>query len=179
MDLVRSPPPSLCVDQHRRTDSPPPSSPPARGWTKAGGGAGASGAAVMAASRAGTLNRMLDDDSDASDLEVDADPFDQEGGVRFKAIDLNDIGQAPGEEDEMTPLVLPRDPKVLRTKIKRLKERKGARAKREGAFQFSPLSRCPPRTDLLGLFPQPLSSPSVKAASRLTRPSLARPPATR
>ncbi|GAA5870840.1 hypothetical protein JCM8547_001721 [Rhodosporidiobolus lusitaniae] len=96
---------------------------------------GASGAAVMAASRAGTLNRMLDDDSDASDLEVDEDPFAEEGGVRFKAIDLNDIGTAPGEEEEMTPLVLPRDPKVLRTKIKRMKERKGERAKREAAEQ--------------------------------------------
>jgi hypothetical protein len=116
------------------------SSSKARGWGGRAGGAGASGAAVMAASRAGTLNRMLDDDSDASDLEVDADPFDQEGGVRFKAIDLNDIGTAPGEEEEMTPLVLPRDPKVLRTKIKRLKERKGARAKREGAFFCLPLS---------------------------------------
>ncbi|GAA6028530.1 hypothetical protein JCM8097_007266 [Rhodosporidiobolus ruineniae] len=92
---------------------------------------GNSGAAVMAASRAGTLNRMLDDDSDASDLEVDADPYDEEGGVRFKAVDLNDIGQTAEEQEGMTPLVLPRDPKVLRTKIRRLKERKVERAKKE------------------------------------------------
>ncbi|BGP17697.1 hypothetical protein JCM10213_005275 [Rhodosporidiobolus nylandii] len=103
---------------------------PPRAWGPRAA-AGASGAAVMAASRAGTLNQMLDDDSDASDLEVDDDPYDAEGGVRFKAIDLNDIGTAPGEEEGMAPLVLPRDPKVLRTKIKRLKERKVERAKRE------------------------------------------------
>ncbi|GAA5821158.1 hypothetical protein JCM3770_005697 [Rhodotorula araucariae] len=97
--------------------------------------AGASGAAVMAASRAGTLNRMLDDDEDASDLEVDDDPLDGDGAVRFKAVDLNDIGaEAAGGADgdeAMTPLTLPRDPKVLRTKIRRLQERKVERLKKE------------------------------------------------
>ncbi|GAA5906211.1 hypothetical protein JCM6882_006077 [Rhodosporidiobolus microsporus] len=111
---------------------------PPRAWG-AKPAAGASGAAVMAASRAGTLNRMLDDDSDASDLEVDADPFDEEGGVRFKAVDLNDIGLsavgANGEEEGVAPLVLPRDPKVTRTKIKRLKERKVERMKKEAREQ--------------------------------------------
>ncbi|GAA5852065.1 hypothetical protein JCM9279_005046 [Rhodotorula babjevae] len=113
-------------------------------------GAGASGAAVMAASRAGTLNRMLDDDSDASDLEgggygSDAGGCGGGGGSgdegahvrRFKAVDLNDIGAEPGggardgEDEAVTPLTLPRDPKVLRTKIRRLQERKNERAKRE------------------------------------------------
>ena len=92
----------------------------------------------MAASRAGTLNRMLDDDEDASDLEVDDDPLDGDGGgVRFKAVDLNDIGGETGAgadgDEAMTPLTLPRDPKVLRTKIRRLQERKIERLKKEGA----------------------------------------------
>ncbi|BGP33391.1 hypothetical protein JCM10296v2_005191 [Rhodotorula toruloides] len=97
--------------------------------------AGASGAAVMAASRAGTLNQMLDDDEDASDLEVDDDPYDEAGGLRFKAVDLNDIGSAEKREgdDGMAPLTLPRDPKVLRTKIRRLQERKQERLKKEAA----------------------------------------------
>ncbi|GEM08744.1 hypothetical protein Rt10032_c06g2761 [Rhodotorula toruloides] len=97
--------------------------------------AGASGAAVMAASRAGTLNQMLDDDEDASDLEVDDDPYDEGGGLRFKAVDLNDIGAAEKKEgdDGMAPLTLPRDPKVLRTKIRRLQERKQERLKKEAA----------------------------------------------
>ncbi|GAA6021641.1 hypothetical protein JCM10207_008094 [Rhodosporidiobolus poonsookiae] len=112
--------------------------------------AGASGAAVMAASRAGTLNRMLDDDSDASDLEVDGDGATEEGGVRFKAVDLNDIGLEGGEEG-LPPMVLPRDPKVLRTKIKRLQERKQERlkkearekAKSEGIVKTEPLDTTP------------------------------------
>ncbi|PRQ77577.1 RNA polymerase III RPC4-domain containing protein [Rhodotorula toruloides] len=97
--------------------------------------AGASGAAVMAASRAGTLNQMLDDDEDASDLEVDDDPYDEAGGLRFKAVDLNDIGSAEKRvgDDGMAPLTLPRDPKVLRTKIRRLQERKQERLKKEAA----------------------------------------------
>ncbi|GAA5843990.1 hypothetical protein JCM11251_005935 [Rhodosporidiobolus azoricus] len=111
---------------------------PPRAWGAKPTG-GASGAAVMAASRAGTLGRMLDDDSDASDLEVDADPYDTEGGVRFKAVDLNDIGLSAigpnGEEEGVAPLVLPTDPKVTRTKIKRLKERKVERAKKEAREQ--------------------------------------------
>ncbi|BGP41444.1 hypothetical protein JCM10449v2_005425 [Rhodotorula kratochvilovae] len=108
---------------------------PPRAWG-ARPSAGASGAAVMAASRAGTLNRMLDDDEDASDLEVDDDPLDGDGGgVRFKAVDLNDIGGETGAgadgDEAMTPLTLPRDPKVLRTKIRRLQERKVERLKKE------------------------------------------------
>ncbi|GAA5904777.1 hypothetical protein JCM8208_001351 [Rhodotorula glutinis] len=107
-------------------------------------GAGASGAAVMAASRAGTLNRMLDDDSDASDLEGGGGSGGSGGSGdegahvrRFKAVDLNDIGgdqgagARDGEDEAVTPLTLPRDPKVLRTKIRRLQERKAERVKRE------------------------------------------------
>ncbi|GJN90230.1 hypothetical protein Rhopal_003229-T1 [Rhodotorula paludigena] len=95
---------------------------------------GNSGAAVMAASRDGTLGRMLDADSDASDLEVDADPLDDASAVRLKAIDLNDIGLAAGGaagDEGMPPLTLPRDPKVLKTKIRRLQERKQERLKKE------------------------------------------------
>lgn len=106
----------------------------------------------MAASRAGTLNRMLDDDSDASDLEVDdagagGSGGEGEGGApvrRFKAVDLNDIGAEPGgagEDEAVTPLTLPRDPKVLRTKIRRLQERKAERLKREGESSSSSSSR--------------------------------------
>jgi hypothetical protein len=93
----------------------------------------------MAASRAGTLNQMLDDDEDASDLEVDDDPYDEAGGLRFKAVDLNDIGSAEKREgdDGMAPLTLPRDPKVLRTKIRRLQERKQERLKKEGEFSHT------------------------------------------
>ncbi|GAA5983417.1 hypothetical protein JCM11641_007842 [Rhodosporidiobolus odoratus] len=118
---------------------------PPRAWGPKTG-AGASGAAVMAASRAGTLGQMLDDDSDASDLEVDADPFDEEGGVRFKAVDLNDIGTGAGEEEGMGPLVLPRDPKVLKTKIKRLKERKAQRASKEASEKAKREGRVEERT---------------------------------
>lgn len=92
----------------------------------------------MAASRDGTLGRMLDADSDASDLEVDADPLDDASAVRLKAIDLNDIGLATAGgaagDEGMPPLTLPRDLKVLKTKIRRLQERKQERLKKEGAL---------------------------------------------
>lgn len=168
-------------------------------------GAGASGAAVMAASRAGTLNRMLDDDSDASDLEGGGGyGSDAPGGGgsgdegahvrRFKAVDLNDIGAEPGggardgEDEAVTPLTLPRDPKVLRTKIRRLQERKAERAKREGASCL--LS--PARSDL-SLFsaarrtdsPSSLAraqldtQPRRKASSSPSRPTTPSPPRPR
>ncbi|KWU41539.1 hypothetical protein RHOSPDRAFT_27557 [Rhodotorula sp. JG-1b] len=87
----------------------------ARAWGARPAAGGSSGAAVMAASRAGTLNQMLDADSDASDLEVDDDPLLDEGSgaLRFKAVDLNDIGTVTSPDDTtLPPLTLPRDPKV-------------------------------------------------------------------
>ncbi|TKA55522.1 hypothetical protein B0A53_02698 [Rhodotorula sp. CCFEE 5036] len=88
---------------------------PPRAWGARPAAGGSSGAAVMAASRAGTLNQMLDADSDASDLEVDDDPLLDEGSgaLRFKAVDLNDIGTVTSPDDTtLPPLTLPRDPKV-------------------------------------------------------------------
>ena len=107
----------------------------ARAWGARPAAGGSSGAAVMAASRAGTLNQMLDADSDASDLEVDDDPLLDEGSgaLRFKAVDLNDIGTVTSPDDTtLPPLTLPRDPKVVRTKIRRLQARKTERLKKEG-----------------------------------------------
>ncbi|BGP56461.1 hypothetical protein JCM8202_001798 [Rhodotorula sphaerocarpa] len=107
---------------------------PPRAWGAQRIAPGSSGAAVMAASRAGTLNQMLDADSDASDLEVDDDPLDDGaggGGIRFKAVDLNDIGLADGDEMSLPPMTLPRDPKVVRTKIRRLQARKTERLQKE------------------------------------------------
>lgn len=99
----------------------------------------------MAASRAGTLNQMLDADSDASDLEVDADPSgegaDGGGAIRFKAVDLNDIGLVQAEDTTLPPLTLPRDPKVVRTKIRRLQARKTERLKKEGETEKKVLAR--------------------------------------
>ncbi|GAA5987556.1 hypothetical protein JCM10908_002006 [Rhodotorula pacifica] len=105
---------------------------PPKAWGARPAPGGSSGAAVMAASRAGTLNQMLDADSDASDLEVDDDPLDEtSGALRFKAVDLNDIGSAQADETTLPPLTLPRDPKVVRTKIRRLQARKTERLKKE------------------------------------------------
>jgi len=94
----------------------------------------------MAASREGTLNAQLNQDEDASDLEGAEDDSDSGGGgrrMRIRATDLNDIGLSDGGSDDeegkgVPPLVLPRDPKVLRTKIRRLQERKTERLKKEG-----------------------------------------------
>lgn len=107
---------------------------PPRAWGARPAAGGSSGAAVMAASRAGTLNQMLDADSDASDLEVDDDPLLDEGSgaLRFKAVDLNDIGTVTSPDDTtLPPMTLPRDPKVVRTKIRRLQARKTERLKKE------------------------------------------------
>lgn len=115
----------------------------ARAWGAQRIAPGSSGAAVMAASRAGTLNQMLDADSDASDLEVDDDPLDDGGGaIRFKAVDLNDIGLADGDDMSLPPMTLPRDPKVVRTKIRRLQARKTERLQKEGeSHSFVPFGR--------------------------------------
>ncbi|GAA5985727.1 hypothetical protein JCM5350_007471 [Sporobolomyces pararoseus] len=96
----------------------------------------ASGAAVMAASREGTLNAQLNQDEDASDLEGGDDSDGGGRRMKIRATDLNDIGLSDGGSDEeggkgVPPLVLPRDPKVLRTKIRRLQERKSERLKKE------------------------------------------------
>lgn len=57
--------------------------------------------------------------------------------MRIRATDLNDIGLSDGGSDDeegkgVPPLVLPRDPKVLITKIRRLQDRKTERLKKEG-----------------------------------------------
>ena len=61
---------------------------------------------------------------DASDLEEEDD---EDQGFKIRARELNDIG----DEDEMAPLVLPRDPKVVRSATERKKERAEARIKNE------------------------------------------------
>jgi hypothetical protein len=91
----------------------------------------------MAASREGTLNAQLNQDEDASDLEGGDDSDGGGRRIKIRATDLNDIGLSDGGSDEedgkgVPPLVLPRDPKVLRTKIRRLQERKTERLKKEG-----------------------------------------------
>lgn len=86
---------------------------------RAGGGGGGGGGAGQ-----------FDDavrDPDASDLE---DGSDGDTAARVWARELNDIG----DEDEMAPMTLPRDPKVVRSGIERRKERVEARIKMEGAF---------------------------------------------
>lgn len=125
------------------SSSKPPTVCAARAWGAQRIAPGSSGAAVMAASRAGTLNQMLDADSDASDLEVDDDPLDDGGGaIRFKAVDLNDIGLADGDDMSLPPMTLPRDPKVVRTKIRRLQARKTERLQKEGeSHSFVPFGR--------------------------------------
>ncbi|KAI5478952.1 protein of RNA polymerase III Rpc4 family [Pseudohyphozyma bogoriensis] len=62
-------------------------------------------------------------DPDDSDLEQDED----DGVWRLRARDLNDIGA----EGEMAPLILPRDPKVVRSALERRTQRQQARLKSE------------------------------------------------
>ncbi|GAA5920484.1 hypothetical protein JCM1841_003507 [Sporobolomyces salmonicolor] len=135
----------------------------------------ASGAAVMAASRDGTLNAALADDEDASDLDAEADPGDtgDDGSGtrrhRIRATDLNDIGLGEGEGSEgegLAPLVLPRDPKVLRTKVRRLKERKVERLKKEAlkAKSEQPLVKPEPGDDAMSLDTTPSTTPGPSEA---------------
>ncbi|GAA6064563.1 hypothetical protein JCM10212_006209 [Sporobolomyces blumeae] len=135
----------------------------------------ASGAAVMAASREGTLNAQLNQDEDASDLEG----YDSETGesrrTRIRATDLNDIGLSDdgGSEDEdgnvrkgVPPLVLPRDPKVLRTKIRRLQERKTERLKKEArkAAGDPVVIKDEPRDDTMSVDGTPSATPGPSEA---------------
>ncbi|GAA5871948.1 hypothetical protein JCM1840_004753 [Sporobolomyces johnsonii] len=135
----------------------------------------ASGAAVMAASRDGTLNAALADDEDASDLDAEADPDDSgDDGTntrrrRIRATDLNDIGLGEGEGSEgegLAPLVLPRDPKVLRTKVRRLRERKVERLKKEALKTKSeqPLVKPEPGDDVMSLDTTPSATPGPSEA---------------
>lgn len=93
---------------------------------------GGNGIAVMNAARNGGTGgggggggQFADagDDPDASDFEDE----DDNGVMRIRARDLNDIG----DEDEMAPLVLPRDPKVVRGAKERRKLRNEERIKGE------------------------------------------------
>ncbi|GAA5933443.1 DNA-directed RNA polymerase III subunit C53 [Sporobolomyces koalae] len=132
----------------------------------------ASGAAVMAASREGTLNAQLNQDEDASDLEGGDD--DSDGGARrmkIRATDLNDIGLSDGGSDDeerkgVPPLVLPRDPKVLRTKIRRLQERKTERLKKEAlkASRDQPQIKAEPSDSSMSLEGTPNATPGPSEA---------------
>ncbi|GAA6019134.1 hypothetical protein JCM11491_002859 [Sporobolomyces phaffii] len=133
----------------------------------------ASGAAVMAASREGTLNAQLNQDEDASDLEGGDD---SDGGARrlkIRATDLNDIGLSDGPSDDeqakgVAPLVLPRDPKVLRTKIRRLQERKTERLKKEALKASSSVDqvqvKAEPRDDSMSIEGTPNATPGPSEA---------------
>lgn len=81
-----------------------------------GGGSGGGGSR-------GQWDDAGDDDPDASDLDED----DEDGDYKIRARELNDIG----DEDEMAPLVLPRDPKVVRSATQRRQARAEARIKAE------------------------------------------------
>ncbi|GAA5907531.1 DNA-directed RNA polymerase III subunit RPC4 [Sporobolomyces salmoneus] len=134
----------------------------------------ASGAAVMAASREGTLNAQLNQDEDASDLEGGDD---SDGGaerrMKIRATDLNDIGLSDGASDDgegrgVPPLVLPRDPKVLRTKIRRLQERKTERLKKEALKASSngdqAQVKAEPRDDSMSIEGTPNATPGPSEA---------------
>lgn len=86
-------------------------------------------------------------DPDASDLEEEDD---EDQGFKIRARELNDIG----DEDEMAPLVLPRDPKVVRSATERKKERAEARIKNESeSFSLDIVSGWDSNTDNGPTFP--------------------------
>ncbi|KAL8287698.1 hypothetical protein RQP46_003556 [Phenoliferia psychrophenolica] len=90
------------------------------------GGSGSGGASGSGGGRGG----QWDDspmDPDASDLDEEDD---EDVGFKIRARELNDIG----DEDEMAPLVLPRDPKVVRSATERKKERAEIRIKLETPY---------------------------------------------
>ncbi|GAA5873934.1 hypothetical protein JCM16303_002634 [Sporobolomyces ruberrimus] len=131
----------------------------------------ASGAAAMAASREGTLNAQLNQDEDASDLEGGDDSDGGSRRMKIRATDLNDIGLSDGPSDDeegkgVPPLVLPRDPKVLRTKIRRLQERKTERLKKEALKASSdPVQvKAEPRDDSMSIEGTPNVTPGPSEA---------------
>lgn len=133
----------------------------------------ASGAAVMAASREGTLNAQLNQDEDASDLEGGEDSDGGSRRIKIRATDLNDIGLSDGGSDGengkgVPPLVLPRDPKVLRTKIRRLQERKTERLKKEALRASSSGDqlqvKAEPRDDSMSIEGTPNATPGPSEA---------------
>lgn len=91
----------------------------ARGAASGSGGGGGRGAPGQFA------NASREKDIDDSDYE-DGDE-DEDGVIRAK--ELDDIG----DEDEMAPITLPKDPKVLRMAAERKRERMERRIKLEGA----------------------------------------------
>lgn len=97
---------------------------------------GAAGAGVMNASREGRLRGQYEEqlyDPDASDYEG-SDAGDG-GGLRIMAQELDLIG----DEDEMAPITLPRDPSLVKAAEERRKQRQDKRIKDEGEFAI-PLS---------------------------------------
>lgn len=83
----------------------------------------------MNASREGRLRGQYEEqlyDPDASDYEG-SDAGDG-GGLRIMAQELDMIG----DEDEMAPIVLPRDPSLVKAAEERRKKRQEKRVKEEG-----------------------------------------------
>ena len=114
----------------------------------------------MNASREGRLRGQFEEQhaEDDSDLEEGADNDEGTGGYKVFARELDLIGG----EDEMAPITLPRDPKVVEASKERRKIRQEKRIKEEG----EPLSRfayAPSLTDLPGSALDPLSQTSRQA----------------
>ncbi|ORY69156.1 RNA polymerase III RPC4-domain-containing protein [Leucosporidium creatinivorum] len=101
---------------------------------------GAAGAGVMNASREGRLRGQYEEqlyDPDASDYEG-SDAGDG-GGLRIMAQELDLIG----DEDEMAPITLPRDPSIIKAAEERRKKRQDKRIKDEA----KPLVKPEPEDD--------------------------------
>lgn len=94
------------------------------------GGAGVMNAARAGAHGGGSSGQFADagalDDPDVSDLEQDSDDeaaASEATGFKVWAKELDEIG----DEDEMAPITLPKDPKVLRNALERRRRRKEQR----------------------------------------------------
>ena len=96
------------------------------GASGGGGGGSSSGPGTSNGAR-GQFDHALDD-PDLSESEEEEDEDDDT--YRVRARNLNDIGR----EEDMAPLVLPRDPKIVELAKERKRERTLARQKSEGVW---------------------------------------------